>query len=340
MAELVDNSIQACFNAVQDSHEVHISVHLSLTDGFVVVYDNGCGMTPALLNEFAIHSFSKEDRDKEKGQTYPNPVKISKFGVGAKNGGFFLGDRLRVVTKVRDDSRVFVFEMNEKETNAKFEQGQRGIGIYSGTIFPRRREDVSSHASETEKIFDGLMEEFHEHEVKNDQFTYVVIHLRDSTLYQLSHQFLETYQQLADTYHFYIHPEHAPPGVLDDPTDSGTVGAGMANGPVTRMSSSAGAGGGGTSSSRQGRPGRWAASSSSQAASVENKKLDRTKITVSKRFSGRSVEFNRLELGCMAALLPPGLMELSIHHSKSRLDFVFEIPRNLLEANAIVTVSG
>lgn len=60
------------------------------------------------LTQFAVYSLDQATR-KEIWKDKKNANKggfISKYGVGAKEAGFFLGDRIRVVTKQEDSNQV------------------------------------------------------------------------------------------------------------------------------------------------------------------------------------------------------------------------------------------
>ena len=91
LAEFIDNSLQACSQDSSIPTNVKVSFHLGKSEhdeSFVVIYDNGCGMDQTEMKRFAVHSLSHDARrkrgDVERSAT--NSVKISKFGVGAKEG--------------------------------------------------------------------------------------------------------------------------------------------------------------------------------------------------------------------------------------------------------------
>ena len=63
----------------------------------MVIFDNGCGMDGDGLRDFATYSLDQETRGNRASAS--NKSFISKFGVGAKQAGFFLGDSIQVFTK-------------------------------------------------------------------------------------------------------------------------------------------------------------------------------------------------------------------------------------------------
>ena len=100
------------------------------------------------LRNFATHSLDQESRQFVQGQrnSQPEPVSktacLSKFGVGAKQAGFFLGDRLRVLTLKKQGSAslsdtasteksVCEFCLDREEERRKFER--TGRTEYKGT---------------------------------------------------------------------------------------------------------------------------------------------------------------------------------------------------------------
>ncbi len=60
----------------------------------MTICDNGKGMNEAELRRFAVYSDAKSYSDSDHSSS-----NISKFGVGSKQAGFYLGERIHVVTK-------------------------------------------------------------------------------------------------------------------------------------------------------------------------------------------------------------------------------------------------
>ena len=103
LAELIDNSIQACdYNSEVEGRHVRIGCFLSEEhlEGYLTVMDNGEGMDEKTLTEFSKLALDRAARGLTKapgGKALA--TSISKFGVGAKQASFYLGSRLRVITK-------------------------------------------------------------------------------------------------------------------------------------------------------------------------------------------------------------------------------------------------
>jgi HSP90 family molecular chaperone len=66
--------------------------------------DNGCGMDKAGIQDFATYSLDQETREQRAGEM--DKSFISKFGVGVKQAGFFLGDQINLTTKTSNSSVV------------------------------------------------------------------------------------------------------------------------------------------------------------------------------------------------------------------------------------------
>eukprot|EP00968_Pinguiococcus_pyrenoidosus_P011942 scaffold1006_cov270-Pinguiococcus_pyrenoidosus.AAC.8 len=104
VAELVDNSIEAMqigqpglFH--RGIGQVEIILSLAGDQKYLAVVDNGCGMNREVLEEFGRYAYNKkargwaaQDVDGRHGSD------ISRYGVGAKSAGFYLGERILVMT--------------------------------------------------------------------------------------------------------------------------------------------------------------------------------------------------------------------------------------------------
>ena len=94
-AELIDNSIQACsLNTADIQRNVHLGIYLKRSGhGILACLDNGRGMNEQGIKEFATYSLDQETRGNHPTAVADNlrASFISKFGVGAKQAGFFLG---------------------------------------------------------------------------------------------------------------------------------------------------------------------------------------------------------------------------------------------------------
>lgn len=113
MAELIDNSIQACSGSSRREVKVYLALNCDLfrdgdadefSNSFVAVLDNGVGMDKDGIQKFATYSLDQKSRNQEARKD--DKSFISKFGVGVKQAGFFLGDSIRVMTKTAEYSKV------------------------------------------------------------------------------------------------------------------------------------------------------------------------------------------------------------------------------------------
>ncbi len=86
-----------------------------------MISDNGTGMNTQQITQFATYSLDQESRGNAPST---NSCDISLYGVGAKQGGFYLGDRLHIFTKNAKDERILEFCLDEGEIEAKFRRGE------------------------------------------------------------------------------------------------------------------------------------------------------------------------------------------------------------------------
>ena len=102
-AEFVDNSMQAYMKlakhtgiTVGASDDIQLRLILAKDpsqDSFFVVADRACGMDENGVTQFSQYALDKESRGQGDEEF------ISKFGVGAKQSGFFLGSRIHLITR-------------------------------------------------------------------------------------------------------------------------------------------------------------------------------------------------------------------------------------------------
>lgn len=205
MAEIVDNSIQACKNNKELGRVIKVFLYLKKNGGsFLAVMDNGCGMNIDKIRDFATYSLDQETRNQfaEKG----DKSFISKFGVGVKQAGFFLGDRVRVLTKTIDTEEVSEFSLDRESFEEKTRNKQNP---YSSTI-KFRRKGVSDLLYPDERSEMELVNKIMEHEEANNQFTTILIRLHADMSKKLRRKLSYIPLQLADIYHFQLHPENRP----------------------------------------------------------------------------------------------------------------------------------
>jgi hypothetical protein len=211
LAEFIDNSIQACKD-VKPARNIGISFFLVGEGGYLLMTDNGCGMCLDNLKAFATFSLDRETRGLRAGEA--DHSSISKFGVGAKQAGFFLGNRLRVSTKMANSNIVLDFAQDEEKFSARYEAGQ---DVYKDKIQGRSVGDSFASAPDDERAIPPLMEAIRLHESQYDQFTMIIIRLNSDTVHPLMQvdRAVEVSEELAAIYHFHLHPEHTPQGIAD-----------------------------------------------------------------------------------------------------------------------------
>ena len=143
LAELIDNSIEATAlrHGLEMNKERKVTVDCLFTPtivsgknekkvgGYLVVCDNGGGMNEVSLTRFATYALSKEVRG-ETGATSESSS-IGKYGVGAKQSAFWLGDRIHILTKptvgapVGHENDVLEFVMARDHMEGAFEEHRR-----------------------------------------------------------------------------------------------------------------------------------------------------------------------------------------------------------------------
>jgi len=69
------------------------------------------------IQQFATYSLDQEARGKCPDAR--NTSMISRYGVGAKQGGFYLGDDIRIITTKDKGTGVLEFNLNEEEFNRR-----------------------------------------------------------------------------------------------------------------------------------------------------------------------------------------------------------------------------
>lgn len=217
-----------------------MSLYLGDRTGYALIMDNGYGMSSKELQDFATHSLdhkARQARDSKKGldvtastSSIPSNTDqsfLSKFGVGAKQAGFYLGDRIRVITKQKESRvteqqkggksqvvagrQVKEFVIDEKELDERFRQAGTTEAAYQGSIEHRHIGEAGRLMNQEERDFplhDGIEAEINAFELDHaDHFTIIVLRLRPEIRAQLG---MNTYlaSQMAEIYYFHLHPEH------------------------------------------------------------------------------------------------------------------------------------
>ncbi|XP_076437622.1 structural maintenance of chromosomes flexible hinge domain-containing protein 1-like [Babylonia areolata] len=228
-AELIDNSLAA--TAHNDAaREIEIRLHFDDSvpqRNCIIVIDNGKGMSPRQLNNWAIYRLSKFIRreknfkgdtsadqsteDLDSSESLDVPVArymnsdISYFGVGGKQAIFFIGNSTRMISKPKGSFDVHELIISKEEFEKREKNNQ---SIYSGVIHNRKPGDTA-HLSPEDDITARLIEE----EAGRESFTAVVIqNVSPAHLPYLKMHFPVWTRQLSHIYHFYL---HGPDGNVD-----------------------------------------------------------------------------------------------------------------------------
>ena len=232
LAEFIDNSIQACQGRVEQRKiEVGLDIDDNMEkDSYLSILDNGEGMDRKTLAEFAVYSLDKESRMLNPSKD--NSSNISKFGVGAKQAGFYLGTRIHVLTTTSGSSKILELILDKNEIEERFFNDE---DVYKGHISSHDVLPLTTSKSTDNNIGDiemdgqingrlqNLVNELIRRNIQindgQDQyestFTLITVRLRDEIKRKLHRE--ESYKnlptQLADIYHFHLHPENLPNAV-------------------------------------------------------------------------------------------------------------------------------
>ena len=210
IAEFVDNSIQACNNEAE--RKIHVSFFLNNQSGketgFVTISDNGVGMTSETIKEFATYALDKSTR----GINETHFAALGKFGVGAKQAGFYLGNRIRILTKCKDNDRVMEFSFDKDAFRKRFEEK---TDIYSDDICVREKGDYSLVPTD-ESCVEALQTAVKDHEEHYDSFTIFIIRMHKDKVLQLlnDEKYRDVPNELAEIYHFHLFPDHLPASII------------------------------------------------------------------------------------------------------------------------------
>ncbi|CAL1539296.1 unnamed protein product [Lymnaea stagnalis] len=222
-AELIDNALAAtALNDGQRQIELRLYVDdAAISKNCIVVIDNGKGMTPRQLNNWAIYrlsKFTRREKQAAKGLEAESPVKniddsislantwaprfmnsdISYFGVGGKQAVFFIGTATRMISKPKDSADVHELSISKEEFEKREKNNQ---SIYTGFIRNRKPGDATHIPVEDEHIIKLIGEE-----VGRESFTAVVIQgVSLQHIAYLKQNFSMWTRQLAHIYHFYLH---------------------------------------------------------------------------------------------------------------------------------------
>lgn len=215
--EFIDNSIQATsINNTKDMDRI-IDVHIFLKDKLVAVFDNGEGMTYEGLKAFATYFLSQADRGLEREEVDLIPgyldSTISKFGVGATQAGFYLGDRIKVITK--KDECPYVTEITISKEKLQ-QRAKEGKPVFEDYRWIRNPSDTSTlEPGEEARCLGNIVER----EGAYPQFTMIVITgIRDIHIDSIREDGgISLARELSHVYHFYLFGERGRSGNMKLP---------------------------------------------------------------------------------------------------------------------------
>jgi hypothetical protein len=205
LAEFVDNSIQACRDV---RSEKRISVTFfeepstKTSSSFLMVCDNGQGLNPSEIQQFATFSLDQETRGVAPSETdlQRDTSYISKFGVGSKQAGFYLGDRITLLTKKANKPEIHKFSLDRSKLNSRYMKDN----VYSDTIhpFPSFSPDILEN---DEKQSKNMMNAILEHITKySKQYAIFIIKLKDEIKEKILNKADIIVRDLAEIYYFQL----------------------------------------------------------------------------------------------------------------------------------------
>jgi hypothetical protein len=236
MAEFIDNSIQASQGIVgqDDTRDITLGLDLNrFSDGdgddaksYISILDNGEGMNIETLQKLPVYGLDMESRGLTPSNE--NASNISKFGVGAKQAGFYLGTQIHVLTSVKGSSEVLELILDKHwieenfRTNGNNEDAYRGhITVYdlqsmagsksSSAQSPSPFTTEGKYNSRLQHVVDDLFAKKLQPS-SSSSFTLITIQLREETRLKLlrENSFMSLPTQLAEIYHFHLHPNNLP----------------------------------------------------------------------------------------------------------------------------------
>lgn len=151
------------------------------------------------LREFATFALEQDMRYTQ-GKDF-----ISKFGVGAKQAGFYLGDRITIITRKRNEP-LLEFVIDEARLKQRAEEK---ANVFRDSIVVR---DGSLDVSTIDTSKSMMMQYIQEHQSSNSHFTVIILRMRPHISRQMmSHPVeISLSKELADIYHFHLHPNDLP----------------------------------------------------------------------------------------------------------------------------------
>jgi hypothetical protein len=198
---------------------IQISAHIqSKSGGYLLLLDHGEGMNQDQLINFATFARSRLDRGETPlihGQKVDrSSTFIGKFGVGAKQGGFYLGDRIRILTRSmtakkcsKDQQSWLDFCLDAKEMR---ERVQQQLPVFEGNVTEFTHIEDVLPREEMQYNQGSLLQELLQWMTQHDHGTIFIIKLKDSRIPSFENEkMIEKFnQELSDIHYFYLHPEH------------------------------------------------------------------------------------------------------------------------------------
>jgi hypothetical protein len=175
-----------------------------------VILDNGGGMDIEDLRVFATYSLDQESRSTFSAPEKTDSTFISKFGVGAKEAGFYLGKRMRIITRKSSkpsSKSVLDYVMDEDVYKSRQLAGE---SVFKGKPIARPISDLRHITDKKEADIISAVP------FTDGSFTCVVICLRDIIQDKLDKTHLSISAELSEIYRFQLRPELLPNAVILD----------------------------------------------------------------------------------------------------------------------------
>lgn len=214
IAEYIDNSIQACTDEISRNIRICMFLTSSSPQGYFLILDNGTGMNVQTIQEFATYSLDQASRNQ--APSADNKSFIGKFGVGAKQAGFYLGTRIKLFTRpleYQDTSIALSFCLDSEELHHRYSNKE---SVYAGTV---RAVDMNQPLQlySDEMVFPQMATILQDHFRDLPHGTAFMVKLRPDEiipkLKKMSECALE--KQIKDIFHFHLHPEHSQENILN-----------------------------------------------------------------------------------------------------------------------------
>lgn len=211
LAEFGDNSIEATRLNHLSGKEREIRFRVILNDdstSYFVIGDNGYGMDEESIGRYGKYA---DHQDSASSVHDTRTSCIGKFGVGAKEAAFWLGDRIHVRTCTGADTKALEITMDKDEMQFLNKQN---LSAFKLKIFSRDLDKVTFGLDAIQGLNDTILE----FQGSNKSFTIVVIHMRKETYQELKqHERWKLLKyELAEIYHHYLH-DHGDQQTVSSP---------------------------------------------------------------------------------------------------------------------------